>query len=161
MQIYPQLLCCSEENSNKSINETARYMINEMFKTIKSFKSTRYKGDLIYEIIPNTLVLPKTLSEDKSKTKWEKFAEEKGIKKKRRSRMVYSEDLKKWVPRYGSSSEKNLILQGGVVAVEQSMSKMIKDKKKRVAKNKKNADNNRKRALEAKKSESRKDKKNI
>ena len=54
-----------------------------------------------------------------------------------------------------------MILQGGVVAVEQSMSKMIKDKKKRVAKNKKNADNNRKRALEAKKSESRKDKKNI
>lgn len=152
MQIYPQLLSCTCDKTTKSIDETAQLMIKEMFKVIKTFKSTRDEGDLIYDIIPTQCILPKSLSEDKAKTKWEKFAEEKGIKKKKRSRMVYSEALKKWVPRYGSRSEQNLILQGGVVEVEQSISKMINEKKKRIAKNRKNAENNKKRALEAKKS---------
>jgi regulator of ribosome biosynthesis len=159
MQIYPQLLSCSIDNATKSMNETAQIMIKETFKTIKNFKSSRIEGDLIYEIVPNQYVLPKTMSEDKIKTKWEKFAEEKGIKKKTKSRMIYSENLKKWVPRYGSRSEQNLILQGGVVEVDQSISKMINEKKKRIAKNKKNAENNRKRALEIKKVESKNGKK--
>lgn len=154
MQIYPQLLSCTCDSASKPMNEMAQTMIKEMFKTIKTFKSTRVEGDLIYDIVPTQYVLPKSMSEDKAKTKWEKFAEEKGIKKKKRSRMVYSETLKKWVPRYGSQSEQNLILQGGVVEVEQSISKMINEKKKRIAKNKKNAENNKKRALETKRSKS-------
>lgn len=131
-------------------------MIKELFKTIKTCTSTRVEGDLIYEVVPTPYVLPKSLSEEKIKTKWEKFAEEKGIKRKTRSRMIFSEKFDKWVPRFGSRSEQNLILQGGVVEVEQSMSKMINEKKKRIAKNKKSAADNIKRSRDTKKAESRK-----
>ena len=43
-----------------------------------------------------------------ARTKWELFALEKGIKKKKRSRMVYSEELKDWVPRWGRGSIKKI-----------------------------------------------------
>ena len=41
-------------------------------------------------------------------TRWEKFAKEKGIKKKKRSRLVWSDEVKDWVPRHGRGSKNNL-----------------------------------------------------
>lgn len=160
MESFPQLLTTVYKGGSKSMNATAQTMIKEFHKIIKAFPSTRKEGDLIFDITPKQYPLPKSYSEDKTKTKWEKFAEEKGIQKKKRSRMVYSEKFQKWMPRYGSRSEQNLILQGGVVEVDQSMSKMLNEKKKRIAKNKKNAENNRKRAKEVKTQETNKNKKN-
>ena len=50
-------------------------------------------------------VLPreKRIPEEKAKTKWEKFAEEKGIlnKKRKRDRMIWDEKYQEWRPRYG------------------------------------------------------------
>ena len=37
----------------------------------------------------------------KQMTRWEKFAQEKGIKKKKRDRMVWDERTKEWKPRWG------------------------------------------------------------
>jgi regulator of ribosome biosynthesis len=37
----------------------------------------------------------------KPETKWEKFAKEKGIKNKKRERMLWDEEKKEWRPRYG------------------------------------------------------------
>lgn len=59
----------------------------------------------------STLQLPRLLSyvPDLYKTKWEKFAEERGIKKvKKRSRLVWSEEVKDWVPRWGKNSLKKV-----------------------------------------------------
>ena len=59
----------------------------------------------------STLKLPRMLAYNPSKykTKWEKFAEEKGIKKKtKRSRLVYNEEIKDWVPRWGKDSVKKI-----------------------------------------------------
>lgn len=56
-------------------------------------------------------MLPRLNKYDNTKiwTKWEKFAEEKGIKKKtKRSRLVWSEELKDWVPRWGWNSVKHI-----------------------------------------------------
>lgn len=146
MKLFQQILTVSADKTKGSINDTAKTMIQEMVKSIKTCRSTRVQGDLIFETVPTTYILPKSYSEDKIKTKWEKFAEEKGIQKKKRSRMVFSEKFNKWMPRYGSKSEQNQILQGGVVEVDQSMSKMLKDKRARIAKNKKNQEANKKRA---------------
>ena len=53
-------------------------------------------------ILPRGLPIPK---QDKNQTKWEKFAEEKGIQKiKKRSRMIWSEELQKYLPRWGKGS---------------------------------------------------------
>ena len=49
------------------------------------------------------LLLPreKTLPEVAPETKWEKFAREKGIEKKKRGRMVWDDVEQKWAPRFG------------------------------------------------------------
>lgn len=144
MPVYQQFLTVSTENAGCSVNLKAQEMILELKKEVKQNKSTRLNGNLIYDVVPAEYTLPRRISEEKEKTKWEKFAEEKGIKKKKKSRMVFSEKFNKWLPRYGSRSEQNLVLQGGVVEVEQSMSKMINQKKARALKNKKNAEKNKK-----------------
>lgn len=52
----------------------------------------------------------------KPQTKWEIFAKKKGImKKKKRSRLVYSEELKDWVPRWGKNSVKKIAEKMNVI----------------------------------------------
>jgi regulator of ribosome biosynthesis len=48
-------------------------------------------------ILPRRLPVPAARAE----TKWEAFAKEKGIKKQKRSRMVYDEPTGEWKPRWG------------------------------------------------------------
>jgi regulator of ribosome biosynthesis len=43
----------------------------------------------------------KPCPEPKPETRWEKFAKEKGIKKRKRERMVWDKDTESWRPRYG------------------------------------------------------------
>ena len=63
------------------------------------------------ELPKSKLALPRLLKFDNTKimTKWEKFAQEKGIKKvKKRSRLIWSEEVKDWVPRWGRNSSKHI-----------------------------------------------------
>jgi regulator of ribosome biosynthesis len=57
--------------------------------------------------ISTTLPRAKPLPKPKPLTKWERFAKEKGIQNKKRGRMVWDEEEKKWVPRYGYQSVAN------------------------------------------------------
>lgn len=51
----------------------------------------------------------RTMPTNQGLTKWEQFAKEKGIKKKKkRSRLVYNEDVQDWVPRWGKNSSKKV-----------------------------------------------------
>ena len=54
--------------------------------------------------LPRSLPIPKP----KPMTKWEKYKKEKGITQRKRSRMVYSEIAKDWVPRWGKGSIKKI-----------------------------------------------------
>lgn len=54
--------------------------------------------------LPRAYPLPKA----KEKTRWEKFAELKGIKKRKRSRMVYDPITDDFVPRWGKNSIKKI-----------------------------------------------------
>lgn len=49
----------------------------------------------------------KRLPEEKILTKWEKFAKEKGIKKRKRLGMKYDSELKGQVARWGRNSKQN------------------------------------------------------
>ena len=56
-------------------------------------------------ILPRSMPIPKG---DKTLTKWEKFSKDKGIMKiKRRSRMIWSDELQKYLPRWGKNSIKH------------------------------------------------------
>lgn len=50
----------------------------------------------------------KHVPKQKAMTRWEKFAQEKGIQKKKRGRMVWNEQVKDWVPRWGFGSTKQI-----------------------------------------------------
>jgi regulator of ribosome biosynthesis len=55
------------------------------------------------ELPKPTTVLPreKPAPKPKEETRWEAFAKEKGIKKRKRERMVWDEEKKEWAPRWG------------------------------------------------------------
>ena len=55
-----------------------------------------------------TIVLPRSqhLPSSKSKTRWQKFAELKNIKKKKRSRLIWDPVINDWAPRWGKGSAK-------------------------------------------------------
>ncbi|XP_070579672.1 ribosome biogenesis regulatory protein homolog [Ptychodera flava] len=83
----------------------------------------------------------KPIPKERPPTKWEKFAKLKGIQKKKKSRMVWSDEEKKYVPRWGYQS-KNDLTKEWVLEVpnnadpyEDMFSKKKKEKKERVAKN--------------------------
>ena len=71
-------------------------------------------------ILPDEVtVLPreKRVPEPKPETRWEKFAREKGIKKRKKERMVWDEASQKFVPRFGYKSVKKGVEEQAIVEV--------------------------------------------
>ena len=96
-------------------------------------------------------VLPreKHVPEPKQDTKWEKFAKEKGIKNKKRERMVFEEDSQEFRPRFGYKRAKNGVEDMPIVEIKNGQdpfkdpwAEERKDKKARVVKNQKNEKKN-------------------
>ena len=115
----------NEKNNEKELTETI--MINKAKQNYISFASTLFdlllkqqgkeKEDLDYDKAPDELTLPEailTLPRSlpipvaKPLTKWEKYKKEKGITQRKRARMVYSEEVGDWVPRWGLGSVKKI-----------------------------------------------------
>lgn len=66
------------------------------------------EGNRVAALPPPAARIPreKPLPAPRPPTRWEVFAARKGIKKPRRSRMVWSEPAQDWLPRYGAGSAK-------------------------------------------------------
>jgi hypothetical protein len=99
-------------------------------------------------------VLAPQIPVDKPQTKWEKFAEKKGIMKKKRSRMVLDEETGQYLPRYGYKSVDKDGLEAPFIEHKEGMdltvdpwSKLAEEKRERVAKNKHQEVGNRRRAM--------------
>lgn len=85
----------------------------------------------------------KPIPKERSLTKWEQFAKEKGISKKRRDRLVFDEATGEYVPRYGNGS-KNALDRDVVLPHKEGMGadynpfiQKRKEKKQRIKSNKK------------------------
>lgn len=75
-------------------------------KTTASVNSSEKQDSTmtLFTLPPPTTALPreKALPKEKPKTKWEKFAAEKGIKKKAKDgKLVYDEETGQWIPKWG------------------------------------------------------------
>lgn len=94
----------------------------------------------------------KPIPKERALTKWEKFAKEKGIQKKRRDRLVLDPATGEYVPRYGKGSknslDKDVILphKEGMGDDYNPFHEKRKQKKKMVKDNKKKQGTNRNRA---------------
>jgi len=98
----------------KKIDEVSRE--NVQFLINRLFGLEREKNEWgVFGVMPDRFVdktefrLPreKPIPKIKPMTRWEKFAKEKTIQKKKRGRMVWDENLKDWVPRHGYKSAKH------------------------------------------------------
>ena len=115
----------NQKNNEKELTETI--MINKAKQNYISFASSLFdlltkqqgkeKEDIDYDKAPDEIKLPEaiiTLPRSlpipvaKPMTKWEKYKKEKGITQRKRSRMVYSEEIGDWVPRWGRGSVKKI-----------------------------------------------------
>eukprot|EP01036_Dinobryon_divergens_P036860 gene36860-48075_t len=84
----------------------------------------------------------KRIPESKSETKWEKFAREKNIKKKKKDRMIYDEASGEYKPRWGYKAANNGIEDHAIVEVKAGQDPFAdpwaaekEEKKQRVQKN--------------------------
>lgn len=94
----------SELQSIKQSFESKRNSLPDEHQ-IYDFSVSQYQIELPSKttIFPRHKKIPTGGSE---LTKWERFAQQKGINKKKRSRMVFDEIKQDWVPRWGARSIK-------------------------------------------------------
>ena len=128
------------KNNEKELTETI--MINKAKQNYIDFASSLFdilnkqqgeeKEDLDYDKAPDELTLPENIITlprslpipiPKPPTKWEKYKMEKGITQRKRSRMVYSEEVGDWVPRWG---------KGSIKQIQDSMNWVMEDKEEGV-----------------------------
>lgn len=102
-----QLLRLKEKGSADLDGKELKYQIHD-------FEKNTYEIDLpqMRTVFPRFRKLPEAVK----MTKWEKFAQEKGIDKKvKRSRMVWDEISNDWVPRWGPGSKKKIAARADVI----------------------------------------------
>ena len=115
----------NSKNNETELTETI--MMNKARQNYIDFASSLFdilnkqqgeeKEDLDYDKAPDELTLPESIITlprslpipiQKPMTKWEKYKMEKGITQRKRGRMVYSEEVGDWVPRWGKGSVKHI-----------------------------------------------------
>ena len=103
-----------------------------------------------FTLIPREKHIP----EPKPETRWEKFAKDKGIKNKKRERMVFDEDSQEYRPRFGYKRVNNGVEDLPIVEVKTGQDPFAdpwaqerQDKKARIQKNMKSQQKNVRRAL--------------
>ena len=130
----------NSKNNEKELTETI--MIKKAKQNYIDFASSLFdilnkqqgeeKEDLDYDKAPDELTLPENIITlprslpvpiPKPPTKWEKYKMEKGITQRKRSRMVYSEEVGDWVPRWGKGSVKH---------IQDSMNWLMEEKEPRI-----------------------------
>ncbi|KAJ3215210.1 Rhodanese- sulfurtransferase [Dinochytrium kinnereticum] len=119
--------------------KNAQMIFNEIF----SLPTTSSEDGVMAMLPPPKALLPrsKPVPSAKPKTRWEQFAQAKGIQKKKRSRMVLDESSGEYRPRYGYQSTGNM--DDWIVEVPQNADqtedqyeKKAKAKSERISKNK-------------------------
>jgi len=93
-----------------SLIEAARSGVEPLVHAIFSVPSEYTDAGRLIELPKPSVPMPreKVIPKEREATKWEKYAKEKGISKKRRSRLVFHEPTGEYLPRYGKNSAKSL-----------------------------------------------------
>lgn len=130
-----------EEYMRALARDNTQLLVNAIW----SLPTERVEEVIVAKFPPPTTKLPreKPLPKPKPMTKWEKYAKEKGIvKKKRKDRMVWDDVVKEWVPQFGYKKikvdEKKtwcIPLKQGDDPEEDPFKKLAEEKSERVAKN--------------------------
>ncbi|XP_065175981.1 ribosome biogenesis regulatory protein homolog [Sycon ciliatum] len=128
-----------EEYVRSVTRDNLQLLVNEVWK----LPAERAEDAVVVALPPGTTLLPreKPVPKPRPPTKWEKYAKQKGIVKRKRLQMVYDEEAKEYKPRHGYkrvNDEKAVWAlpvpeQGD--PMEDQFEKRANAKKERVAKN--------------------------
>lgn len=120
--------------------DNAQLLLNEIFSL-----PVVSSDDGVFAKLPepsSKIPREKPLAKVKAKTKWEKFADVKGIQNRKRSAMVFDEAEEKYKPRYGYKSKANDSLKDWCIEVpanadpfEDQYQKRKDQKKDKISKN--------------------------
>ncbi|KAK6111969.1 Ribosome biogenesis regulatory protein (RRS1) family protein [Brugia pahangi] len=138
-----------DEGSTNKLSEnelSARVRDNAQFLFNKIWELERKRIDeAVCAKLPATLFrLPreKPLPSERQQTKWEQYAQQKGIRKKKKDRKVFDEQTQEWKARYGYKSVKNNNAKEWLIEIPDNKDPMIdyfderqKAKKEKVHKN--------------------------
>ncbi|UKK00709.2 ribosome biogenesis regulatory protein [Theileria orientalis] len=118
----------NNENLLNLSRDNTQLLVNKLFSLSRTSTSDGIFADLPSDdaiVIPRVFPLPKP----REKTRWEMFAELKGIKKRKRSRKVYDPTVGDWVPRWGFKSiKKNKLNKPPIVEVKEGEDDNLLDK---------------------------------
>jgi len=108
LTIYDDNVIDAEVSTKSRARDACQILINDIF-TNCTHVSVDGTNCAKLPVLQEHIMLPreKPLPAKKAKTKWQIFAETKGIEKTKKSRMEYDEETKSWVPRWGYKSKVN------------------------------------------------------
>ena len=132
-------------DSPEKLLALARDNAQLLLNAIWDLETVKVEDAVTAKLPPPSYVLPreKPVPKPKTLTKWEKYAKEKGIdKKKKKDRLVWDDVLQKWIPQFGykkaqAEAEKNwaIPVKHNADPNEDPYEKLAEDKREKVAKN--------------------------
>ena len=119
----------SQADLASTARDCAQALVNQLLLTCE-IKDGGVDG-LVLQLPARTTILPreKPLPAQKEKTKWEKFAEKKGIKstKRKDGKTVYDEATGEWVPKWGYKGKNKAGGEDWIVEVDEKKEAKLKD----------------------------------
>lgn len=94
-----------EQPKNASPAEQAQRCVQELFEHVFKLPTTQSEAGPVAALPEPVTQIPreKPLPKERAPTRWEKFAKDKGIKKRKRERVIYDEATREYKARYGSN----------------------------------------------------------
>ncbi|XP_067006554.1 ribosome biogenesis regulatory protein homolog [Anabrus simplex] len=131
-------------STNEYLKSLARDNTQILLNKIWDLPTERVDDVIVCKIPPPKYILPREqpVPGPKQLTKWQKYAQEKGITKSKKSKLAWDDILQKWVPKYGykrakAEKEKDWLLEVPKTAdpLEDQFQKQADTKREKVAKN--------------------------
>ncbi|CAD6196469.1 unnamed protein product [Caenorhabditis auriculariae] len=132
-----------EGDVTENLLSRARNNTQLLFNSIWQLEQKRVEDAILVDLPAPTYRLPreKKIPEKKEPTKWEKYAAEKGIKKRTKAKKVFDEQSKEWKPTYGyrrgNDDTKDWVIEipDNADPNKDYFEERVEKKKERVAKN--------------------------
>ncbi|KAK7793653.1 hypothetical protein R5R35_006137 [Gryllus longicercus] len=130
----------TEEYLKNLARDNTQLLVNHIWE----LPITRKENEIVAKLPPPSFRLPREKPAPKPKplTKWQQFALEKGIQKKKRPKVQWDETLQKWIPWWGykrtkAEREKSWVIEAkqNEDPMEDPFAKRAEAKQERVAKN--------------------------
>ncbi|CAB3369229.1 Hypothetical predicted protein [Cloeon dipterum] len=133
-----------KSHKEKYLLNLARDNTQLLLNKLWDLPSERREDIVVAKLPAGTLRLPreKPCPKPKPLTKWQEYALEKGIKKKKKTNAVWDDIVQKWIPRFGYKKaelerQKDWVLEvpGNADPMEDQFAKKAEKKKEKVSKN--------------------------